>query len=252
MTSNSKVHAENYYLLSQDSQEKYFLDLLSGITIPPGNICLYIGCGTGNLTSILAVSVGEEGYVCGIDPDVNRIAVATENHKNIPNLEFVIAKGIDIPQYKDGYDIVVCSSVLHWINHEEKLKTFKRVFDVLKHGAIFLVNAMKEEPVNCSQLISYSPSADLLYSTFYPESENSLTQMLKDAGFEIVNIDEKAYISSFSSAKEYVDFQDSVLFGICDLQKVYEEHKDKLEFHKFDDGRIIHEECYLKFILRKP
>ena len=88
MASNSKVHAERYYLLSQDSQEKYFRDLLSGITIPRGKICLDIGCGTGNLTSILAVCVGEEGYVCGIDPDVNRIAVATENRKNILNLEW--------------------------------------------------------------------------------------------------------------------------------------------------------------------
>ena len=77
-----KYMPEHYYLLSQDSQEKYFLDLLSDITIPPGKICLDIGCGTGNFTSILTAFVGEEGYVCGIDPDVNRIAVATENQKN--------------------------------------------------------------------------------------------------------------------------------------------------------------------------
>ena len=77
--------------------------------------------------------MGPQGKVVAVDPDPARIKVAVETYGGNSNLEFVVAHGADFPV--DQYDIVTCSSVIHWI--KDKVAVFKRVFDSLKPGGRF-------------------------------------------------------------------------------------------------------------------
>ncbi len=93
---------------------------------------LDLGCGTGNLASVIAERVGPGGRVVAVDPDGERIRVAKETYV-CDNVQFLVRGGEDFPEGQ--YDIVFASSVLHWI--EDKEPVFRRVYKNLKPGGCF-------------------------------------------------------------------------------------------------------------------
>ena len=52
---------------------------------------LDLGCGTGNLTCILAERVGPGGKVIGVDPDKERLHVAREKYS--ASMQFILFGG---------------------------------------------------------------------------------------------------------------------------------------------------------------
>lgn len=64
------------------------LELMKLLSVQKGCKVLDFGCGTGNLTKILADLVGPEGKVVGIDPDVERLELARKKYSS-SNLEYV-------------------------------------------------------------------------------------------------------------------------------------------------------------------
>jgi cyclopropane fatty-acyl-phospholipid synthase-like methyltransferase len=74
MTSSKAAHLSHYFL-SKDpsfpsllSQFTHRLTLVTYFSIPPGSRVLEIGCGQGDCTIVLADTVGEDGWVDGVDP----------------------------------------------------------------------------------------------------------------------------------------------------------------------------------------
>ena len=58
---------------------------------------LDLGCGTRNLSRVLAERVGPEGKVTGVDPDRERIQIAQEQYGNDSNLNFLVGSDEDFP-----------------------------------------------------------------------------------------------------------------------------------------------------------
>ena len=75
MSSNNKT-AESYSKLRSMVQGTIFEILLFKATIKPGDYCLDIGCGTGNVTAILVNKVGPSGHVVGDGQDRERIKIS--------------------------------------------------------------------------------------------------------------------------------------------------------------------------------
>ena len=62
-----------------------------------GSAVLDLGCGTGNITSLLAERVAPESRVVGVDPDEERIDIAREGNKHT-NVTFVAGDDQTFPE----------------------------------------------------------------------------------------------------------------------------------------------------------
>ena len=65
--SNHESMAEQYSILNE-LQMTFGKELVSFLGIKPGDKLLDMGCGTGEITALIADQVGEEGRVVGVEP----------------------------------------------------------------------------------------------------------------------------------------------------------------------------------------
>ena len=77
-----------------------------------GDKVLYLGCGTGYLSKVLADLVGPEGQVIAIDPDTERLKVTKDKH-TASNLQYLEGSSDNIPGREGEYDCLLklCSEV---------------------------------------------------------------------------------------------------------------------------------------------
>lgn len=89
---------------------------------------LDVGCGTGRITHVLSVLVGDRGMVKGIDPSKIRITVANRKYGEAKNLEFAAGHAEATDCDPDSFDIVFTNASFHWVSDQEKaLSEFRRV-----------------------------------------------------------------------------------------------------------------------------
>ena len=104
------------------------IDMLS---LRKGSTVLDLGCGTGYLTKLLSERVGPEGKVVAIDPDGERLKIASEKH-SAPNIDYIQADDQTFPSGQ--YDVIFSNIVIHWISDK---CYFRRVYDNLTPGGFF-------------------------------------------------------------------------------------------------------------------
>ena len=140
------------YDQTSEQQGEMGIELLAEATLTSGGTVLDLGCGTGQLSCVLAEKVGPNGRVVAVDPDKERLALAREKHRR-SNIEYLEADDKTFPI--DQYDLIFLNMVIHWIHKKE---LFERVFNCLKpggqlafkHGAI----AMFSVVVHLVELVS--------------------------------------------------------------------------------------------------
>ena len=103
--------------------------------VKPGESVLDVGCGTGVLTRLAALVVGQTGYAVGIDPAAKMIGVAKKNAlKEGSRAEFRLAVIEDLPFEDNRFDCVLSSAMLHHLPPDLKVKGLSEVHRVLKPG----------------------------------------------------------------------------------------------------------------------
>jgi len=105
-----------------------------------GEVCVDLGSGRGNDVLRLAESVGESGYVYGVDISEGMIEKATKNAAkfNVSNVKFIRSEleKIDLPS--GTADLVISNCT---INHaSDKQAVWNEVFRILKKGGRFAVS----------------------------------------------------------------------------------------------------------------
>ncbi len=108
--------------------------LVVQMNIKKGHRVLDIGCGTATLT-ILIKKAEPDADVVGLDGDPKILELAKEKIAR-EGLDIALDEGMsfELP-YPDGsFDRVVSSLVFHHLNRENKFRTFKEIFRVLKPG----------------------------------------------------------------------------------------------------------------------
>ena len=108
------------------------MKLIDVLSPKEGDKVLDIGCGTGELTRVLAERVGPEGKVVGVDPDKERVKFANKKY-GTSNLEFLEGDSENFPE--NHYDIVYSNYVLQWV--KDKDTTFKKVSQNMRPGGKF-------------------------------------------------------------------------------------------------------------------
>jgi ubiquinone/menaquinone biosynthesis C-methylase UbiE len=119
------------------------------IGLQEGERVLEVGCGTGVLSFLSKLRVGETGEVAGIDIAPKMIAKAEEKASKAGlDIAFKVASIDELP-YPDGYfDVVISSLMLHHLPLAIKRKGLGEVRRVLKDdGRFFLCDFCSPHPL---------------------------------------------------------------------------------------------------------
>jgi len=106
----------------------------------PGEVCLDLGSGRGNDVLRMALDVGPEGFVYGIDISQGMIEKARKNMKKmeVQNVEFIQSQLHELKLPDEKIDLIISNCT---INHApNKDAVWKEVFRVLKNGGRFVVS----------------------------------------------------------------------------------------------------------------
>lgn len=100
--------------------------------IKAGQPVLDLGCGTATLT-IMLKGIHPEAQVVGLDGDEKALSIAKRKiAKNGLGIEFKKGLSFDLDFTDQSFDVVVSSLLFHHLNREDKLRTLREVFRILK------------------------------------------------------------------------------------------------------------------------
>lgn len=109
--------------------------LIEQARIEPFNRVLDLACGTGTL-AVLIKRKSPQTVVFGVDGDAKILAIADRKAaKQNVEVEFKHAMSFDLPYDDESFDRVLSSLFFHHLTRENKLKTLREVFRVLKPDA---------------------------------------------------------------------------------------------------------------------
>ena len=241
------AQAEQYSQISQH-QEKDGLNLIDKVCIVKGSKVLDLGCGTGYLSSVLAGLVGPQGRVIGVDPDKDRIQVATEKYSS-ENIVFMEGSSDNFPA--DQYDLVFSNYVLHWI--KDKKSAFYNIYQSLRSGGRFAFHDALELAKLHSQLINLMDPSRVrdMYDMLFFETCEVYEKLAKQSGFSVEYKDTTELKVVFPSIEFYIDWMCATTHGVFDPAMI---DKAILEsFSKSYEGKPV--DCIitcLSMILVKP
>ena len=121
---------ERSYITPEVAQQR--IRTLEGLALRSGEHVLDAGCGTGLLTQELAMAVGPEGCVVGIDNSLDMLELATKRCKGLPQVHLKQRSVEDLPEKEESFDAVTCVQVLLYLS--EVSKALAELNRVLKRG----------------------------------------------------------------------------------------------------------------------
>ena len=217
--------AESYQQISSRQRETGRQLIQDELNLQQGDAILDLGCGTGELSAYLAELVGQQGKVLGVDSDIERIKVAQESHKGVNNLSFVEGSTSNFPNMgTETYDIVYCSSVLHWVT--DKRKAFRNMFSSLKPGGKIVMLYCDRLPTVYDRVYhELNPeNVDALLNMYKFETRPVIEEMCTAAGFNILKSYEvKARDRVFEDGNSLRSFFWATTHGVFDPQFVTED-----------------------------
>jgi ubiquinone/menaquinone biosynthesis C-methylase UbiE len=138
-----------YDLMTPAERSKFRRKQIELSGIRTGESVLDVGCGTGTLTILAKIAVGESGEVAGIDIAANMISTAQDKaSKTGLDIDLRIASVDELP-YPDGhFDLVTSSLMFHHLPVDIKAKGLREIHRVLKaKGRFFLCDFLTPHPL---------------------------------------------------------------------------------------------------------
>lgn len=180
-------------------EETFKRDLIHHARFAPGQRVLDLGCGTATLT-ILIQQTHPDVEIIGLDGDPKVLAIGRAKVHQA-GVEITLDEGMafQLPYADNSFDRVVSSLVFHHLTHENKQRTLREVYRVLRPGGqLFVVDFGKPRSALGNWLAP-------LLGRFEETADNLkglLPVMFQEAGFEAV--DEPArYITLFGPLALY-------------------------------------------------
>ncbi len=177
----------SFYDYIARSDVPIYKKILQQIDLNHGGSAIDVGCGTGNLTFILAESFT---HVTGIDISSTMLSRANQKaaEKNINNVTFTTADFINTAFKTNSYDFSFCSFVLHHLNPTDSLLPFlKKLAFITKHKVIIIDYGAKIKlPYYLIELVEKSFFREFIkmdYPLLWQESRLTCGQELEIEGY---------------------------------------------------------------------
>lgn len=107
-----------------------------GVTL--GKRVLDLGCGPGFASFDLALALGSEGSVIGVDISEAYVNYATDqaHHRHLPQCDFIHSSFDDLELEENSFDAIYCRWALAWISNVPEI--MEKVNRWLKPGGVFM------------------------------------------------------------------------------------------------------------------
>ncbi len=173
-------------------EERYqpFYDLISHIHHKPGMKIIDLGCGTGELTKILADTF-TESTVLGIDTSAEMLSKAPRQ-KNLTFLQSSIEKEVE---KKDEWDLILANASLQWVENHYQL--FPRIFAKLSDNGQVAIQMPSQKENKLNQILQELAQEVPFYSF--------LQQSIRDS--PLLSLDEYTSLFFSHGASKVVIYQ---------------------------------------------
>lgn len=147
---------------------------------------LEIGCGPGNIANYILSKQPDYNWL-GTDVAPNMIALAKAN---VPSAHFEQLDCRNILTLSQKFDGIMCGFVIPYLKENDCQSLISECFQLLTTGGTLYLSAI-EGDYKKSKNETSSDGKHTLFVYYY--SEDYLTQLLKESGFESVQIVRKPY-----------------------------------------------------------
>ena|SRR5579863_431585 len=188
-------------------EERYqpFYDLISHIHHKPGMKIIDLGCGTGELTKILADNF-KESTVLGIDTSAEMLSKAPKQ-KNLTFLQSSIEKEVET---SDKWDLMVANASFQWVENHRQL--FPGIFAKLSENGQVAIQMPSQKENKLNQILN-----ELAH-------ENPFYNILKDAlpQSPLLSLDDYTSLFFNHSVKEAIIYQKVYPLIVKSTDSLYE------------------------------
>jgi len=126
-------------VLSLGQYSNLIKDIVEKMGIKSGQSILGLGSGTGKNECFMAEKVGPYGKIVGVDISDEMLGRARKRCRNYPNVIFKKQRAeLPLP-YKEDFETVFISFVLHGFENAQKLGIIHNAYQALKVGGSFYV-----------------------------------------------------------------------------------------------------------------
>lgn len=126
-------------LLSLGQYPRFIKRAVGKMGVKPGESVLDLGSGTGKNDCFIAQRAGPQGRVIGLDISDVMLSLAVKRCHRYANVSFRKQR-IDLPlAYKEEFDKVFVSFVLHGFENDQKLEIIHNAHQALKPGGVFCI-----------------------------------------------------------------------------------------------------------------
>jgi len=126
-------------LLSLGRYSHFIRDVIEKMDIELGQSILDLGSGTGRNDYFMSERVGSQGKIIGLDISDEMLSQALKRCHEYPNMSFEKQR-IELPlAYKEEFDKVFISFVLHGFEDNQKLGIIHNAYRALKSGGAFYI-----------------------------------------------------------------------------------------------------------------
>lgn len=126
-------------MLSLGSYSHFIKGVVDKMGINPGQSIIDLGSGTGKNDCFMAEKVGSQGRIVGLDISNEMLVRAWKHCRGYPNVVFEKQRiELSLP-YKEEFDKVFISFVLHGFEDDQKVGIIRNAYRTLKVGGSFYI-----------------------------------------------------------------------------------------------------------------